>query len=147
VVHNVVKRCSAHAHLQAMIMRRAFHQLNARSSLARLRSGIRKASSENGPKSKPKPTDPIDIPTALWHQRLGPMTDFFSWFHRTQEKRPLTVQVWTSLTVYLCGDLLAQEIGGERYDSTRTLRMLAIGAVVSIPGYKWYHTHLQARTS
>lgn len=87
--------------------------------------------------TKPK-DDPIDIPTSLWHQRLGPVTSFFSWFHRTQQKRPLTVQVCTSLTVYLCGDLLAQEIGGEKYDSTRTLRMLTIGAVASIPGYKWY---------
>src|SRR4051812_35977550 len=41
---------------------------------------------------------PIDIPTLLWYQRLGPVTNFFSWFHRTQEKRPYTVQIATSLT-------------------------------------------------
>jgi len=40
--------------------------------------------------------------------------------------------------VYLFGDLLAQEIGGERYNPNRTLRMLTIGAVASIPGYKWF---------
>lgn len=138
-----------------MITRRAFHQLNARSPLARIpRRNTRTASSENGlknsnsspaesgPKSLPNSLkskdEPIDIPTSLWYQRLGPVTDFFTWFHRTQQKRPLTVQVCTSLTVYLCGDLLAQEIGGEKYDSTRTLRMLTIGAMASVPGYKWY---------
>jgi len=44
----------------------------------------------------------------------------------------------TSLTTYLIGDLLAQEIGGEPYDGVRTLRMLTIGGLASIPGYKWF---------
>ena len=158
-MHNVVKRCGPYEHtrLRAMTtLRRALLQLNARSSLSRLpgnlcpRNVIRKASSGPGGAQRSseaakngavKPKDePIDIPTSLWYQRLGPVTDFFSWFHRTQSKRPLTVQVCTSLTVYLCGDLLAQEIGGEKYDSRRTLRMLTIGAVASIPGYKWYNS-------
>ncbi len=83
------------------------------------------------------PTTPIDIPSNLWYHRLGPVTDFFRWFHRTQQKRPYTVQVTTSLTVYFFGDILAQDIGGEPYDPKRTLRMLTIGAIASIPGYKW----------
>lgn len=120
-VHDAVERCS---HTMT-VLRRAL-QLNARKAF---RLPHRNVSS--------KKDEPIDIPTSLWHQRLGPVTSFFTWFHRTQQKRPLTVQVCTSLTVYLCGDLLAQEIGGEKYDSTRTLRMLTIGAVASIPGYKW----------
>lgn len=116
-----------------------------------------KSSSPREPQSKPpsalhnaegpKPTQPenvsrtpVDIPGVLWYQRLGPVTNFFRWFHRTQSKRPYTVQVSTSLTVYLIGDLLAQDIGGERYDPKRTLRMLTIGAIASIPGYKWLCT-------
>lgn len=82
--------------------------------------------------------EPVDIPIQLWYHRLGPVSSFFSWFHRSQEKRPYTVQVCTTLITYLCGDLLAQDIGGELYDPTRTLRMLTIGALASIPGYKWY---------
>ena len=82
--------------------------------------------------------EPVDVPSALWYHRLGPVTDFFSWFHKTQKKRPLTVQVCTTLVTYLCGDILAQDIGGEPYNPLRTLRMLTIGAVASIPGYKWY---------
>ncbi|KIW10574.1 hypothetical protein PV08_11538 [Exophiala spinifera] len=82
--------------------------------------------------------DPVDIPIPLWYHRLGPVSTFFNWFHRSQMKRPYTVQLCTSLTTYLCGDLAAQEIGGESYDGTRTLRMLTIGAIASIPGYKWF---------
>jgi len=88
---------------------------------------------------QPNKGEPIDIPTPIaWYSRLGPVTTFFGWFHKTQQTRPLTVQLCTTSVVYLCGDLLAQEIGGELYDGQRTLRMLTIGAVASIPGYKWY---------
>jgi len=80
---------------------------------------------------------PVDIPIPLWYHRLGPISHFFSWFHRTQVKRPLTVQLCTTLITYLCGDILAQEIGGEPYDPWRTLRMLTIGGLASLPGYKW----------
>lgn len=81
--------------------------------------------------------EPVDIPIQLWYHRLGPVSTFFRWFHRTQEKRPHAVQVSMTLITYLCGDLSAQEIGGEPYDGKRTLRMLTIGAIASIPGYKW----------
>lgn len=80
---------------------------------------------------------PVDIPTALWYNRLGPVSDFFSWFHKKQVKRPLTVQLCTTLTTYFLGDILAQTIGGEEYDPLRTLRMLTIGGLASLPGYKW----------
>ena len=86
-------------------------------------------------------TEPVDIPIQLWYHRLGPVSTFFSWFHRMQMKRPYAVQVGTTLTTYFCGDILAQDIGGEPYDGTRTLRMLTIGAIASIPGYKWYVTN------
>ena len=81
--------------------------------------------------------EPIDIPSPAWHRRLGPVTKFFGWFHGTQQKRPLTVQLCTTTFIYLLGDLCAQDIGGEEYDGNRTLRMLTIGAVASIPGYRW----------
>lgn len=100
---------------------------------------------------QPPKDEPIDIPTqSSWYHRLGPVTSFFGWFHRTQQKRPLTVQLCTTTVVYLCGDLCAQEIGGELYDGQRTLRMLAIGAAASIPGYKWYdqgQTHREPNTN
>lgn len=81
--------------------------------------------------------EPVDIPIQLWYHRLGPVSTFFNWFHKTQLKRPYTVQLCTTLTTYLAGDLLAQDLGGERYDGTRTLRMLCIGAIAAVPGYKW----------
>jgi len=79
----------------------------------------------------------IDVPSPLWFHRLGPLKDFFSGFSRLQRRRPLTMTLGTSLTTYLFGDLIAQEIGGEPYDVTRTLRMLTVGGLASIPGYKW----------
>lgn len=104
-------------------------------NISRTHRGLRRhQSSQQPPKG-----EPIDIPVQVsWYRRLGPVTSFFGWFHKTQQKRPLTVQLCTSTIVYLCGDLCAQEIGGEVYDGQRTLRMLTIGAVASIPGYKWY---------
>jgi len=86
----------------------------------------------------PKASIFIDVPSPLWYHRLGPVKDFFSWFSRAQRKRPLTITLFTSLTTYLLGDLLAQEIGREKYDYHRTLRMLAIGLLASVPGYKWF---------
>lgn len=80
----------------------------------------------------------VDVPSPLWYYRLGPVKDFVSWFSRMQRRRPLAVALGTSLTTYLCGDLLAQEIGREDYDGYRTLRMLSIGAIASIPGYRWF---------
>jgi hypothetical protein len=79
----------------------------------------------------------IDVPSPLWYHRLGPLKDFFSGFSRAQRRRPLTMSVATSLITYLLGDLIAQEIGGEEYDAGRTVRMLVVGGLASIPGYKW----------
>jgi hypothetical protein len=102
------------------------------------RKGVR--FQHNGPRPVPEvapKVTPIDIPTVFWYHRLGPVTNFFGWFHRTQTKRPYTVQLGTSVAIYLFGDLAAQEVGGEQYDGYRTLRMMTIGALGSIPGYRW----------
>lgn len=79
----------------------------------------------------------IDVPSPLWYHRLGPVRDFFSWFSRIQRRKPLATAAGTSITTYLCGDLVAQEVGGEPYDGTRTLRMITVGTMASVPGYKW----------
>lgn len=79
----------------------------------------------------------IEIPSQLWYYRLGPVKDFLGWLSRMQRVRPRTTTLATSLTTYFCGDIIAQEIGGEPYDGFRTMRMLTIGALASIPGYKW----------
>ena len=87
----------------------------------------------------PKPTDnsPPPFPLPLW-QRLGPVSDAFNAYGRTQRKRPWATQVATSLIIYLCGDLAAQKIGGEDYSPWRTVRHLTIGAICSIPAYSWF---------
>jgi hypothetical protein len=89
------------------------------------------------PHSK-EPSLIIDVPSPMWYYRFDTIKNFFSWFTRMQRRRPLGVAVGTSVTTYFCGDVLAQEISGEPYDWQRTARMLSIGGVASIPGYKWF---------
>ena len=147
------------------ILQRASFKLGPKSPWLRFprsrhHHGQRNSSTSSSPKDSPKKQpphssneasseasngEPIDIPIQLWYHRLGAVSTFFNWFHRTQERRPYTVQVCTTLTTYLCGDLLAQDIGGEPYDPRRTLRMLTIGALDSIPGYKWYVKKVDAQ--
>lgn len=72
----------------------------------------------------------------IW-ERLGPLSEVFGAYARSQKKRPWATSVATSLIGYLCGDLLAQKIDGESYDPLRTLRHLTIGGICSIPAYSW----------
>jgi hypothetical protein len=67
-------------------------------------------------------------------------------------RRPHTVQVISTLIIYLIGDLTAQSIApspqeqketddGRRmstYDPYRTLRALLIGGLAAVPGYHWF---------
>lgn len=76
-------------------------------------------------------------PQPFW-ERLGPLSEAFGAYARTQRRRPWATQIGTSLVVYLCGDLVAQKIDGEAYDPSRTLRHLTIGAICSIPAYSWW---------
>ncbi|KAK4239006.1 hypothetical protein C8A03DRAFT_43312 [Achaetomium macrosporum] len=81
---------------------------------------------------------PNNVPTLNFWQRLGPLTRAAQAYARAQRKRPYTTQVCTSLFIYLCSDISAQSMGGKDYDPTRTARSLLIGAVSSIPSYKWF---------
>ena len=75
-------------------------------------------------------------PRPIW-ERLGPLSEIFAGYSRAQRDRPWATQFGTSLVVYLCGDLTAQYIDGEKYNPFRTLRHLTIGGVCSIPAYTW----------
>lgn len=96
--------------------------------------------------------------------KAGPVGKFGRWYARVQERKPYTTQFWSSIVIYLCGDLSAQMLfpsevpapvtsdaeGGDAvvqgdgatvsagYDPLRTLRHLCVGAGSSIPSYKWY---------
>ncbi|KAJ9293742.1 hypothetical protein DTO217A2_9264 [Paecilomyces variotii] len=94
---------------------------------------------------------------------LGRLGDAYS---RAQHRRPYVTQLCSSLVVYLIGDLSAQFMfpsddkkgateetksdagaseeeqkaeggSGGGYDPLRTLRHLTVGAISSIPSYKW----------
>lgn len=91
----------------------------------------------------------------------GPVGKFGRWYARAQERKPYATQIWSSIIIYLCGDLSAQILfpsevpapakedadadGSEDnsetvpagYDPYRTLRHLCVGVGSSIPSYKW----------
>ena len=73
----------------------------------------------------------------LW-QRLGPLTRLAQAYARSQRRRPYVTQVCSSLVVYFCADISAQNISGKDYDPARTGRALVIGGLSSIPSYEWY---------
>ncbi|KAJ8070804.1 hypothetical protein OCU04_001166 [Sclerotinia nivalis] len=81
---------------------------------------------------------PATIATLPLWQRLGPLTQSFQAYGRSQRKRPYTTQFCTSLVIYFLGDLSAQSICGDDYDWKRTLRALVISMGSSIPSYKWF---------
>ena len=88
-----------------------------------------------------KDNSPPPFPLPLW-QRLGPVSDAFNAYGRTQKKRPWATQLASSLVIYLCGDLTAQKTGGEDYSPWRTVRHLTVGAISSIPAYSWYEIRI-----
>ncbi|KAF7517366.1 hypothetical protein PCG10_001283 [Penicillium crustosum] len=96
--------------------------------------------------------------------KAGPVGKFGRWYARVQDRKPYATQFWSSIVIYLCGDLSAQmlfpsevpapaksdakdgdgAVQGDGatvsagYDPLRTLRHLCVGAGSSIPSYKWF---------
>jgi hypothetical protein len=97
--------------------------------------------------------------------KAGPLGRLGRWYSRVQERKPYTTQFYSSIVIYLCGDLSAQlmfpseapppaktaekdnkateneeekEVSrGVGYDPWRTVRHLIVGAGSSIPSYNW----------
>lgn len=98
--------------------------------------------------------------------KASPVGQLGRWYTRVQERKPFATQLYSSIIVYLCGDLSAQFLfpseaapppkteqddgttttqskgEGEKerrggYDPWRTVRHLIVGAGSSIPSYNW----------
>ena len=97
--------------------------------------------------------------------KAGPLGRLGKWYSRVQERKPYATQFYSSIVIYLCGDLSAQlmfpseasppaksaerdnkaaedeekqEVSrGGGYDPWRTVRHLIVGATSSIPSYNW----------
>lgn len=99
--------------------------------------------------------------------KASPVGRLGRWYTRVQERKPYATQLYSSIIIYLCGDLSAQmlfpseaqapaksdqadsrvsaqsnnEDGKEAsrgvYDPWRTVRHLIVGAGSSIPSYNW----------
>ncbi|OCL04792.1 hypothetical protein AOQ84DRAFT_300154 [Glonium stellatum] len=110
----------------------------------------------------PTPT-PKTIPGPSWLW-LEPFSTPFRAYGRAQQRRPYVTQFFSTLIIYLLGDLSAQRIspsyistttnivsehnntmessieyeGKQHYDPSRTMRALLIGGISSIPSYRWF---------
>ncbi len=81
-------------------------------------------------------TSDVGFPWRVWN-RLRPPYKIVKAYGKAQEKRPYMTQVGSLVTIWCCGDILAQSLEDEDYDLWRTLRHMSIGCIVSIPSYKW----------
>lgn len=127
-----------HGHLnrphQITITKRQQQHTNSKPGADRERTLSREQEDGGAGTSIPVPATVAVVP--IW-QRLGPLSSAFSAYGRSQRKRPLLTQFLTSLVIYFCGDLAAQQISGEEYDAKRTVKALVISTGSSIPSYKW----------
>ena len=75
---------------------------------------------------------------------LSPLLVPFQMYGRAHRRLPLTVQALSTTVIYFCGDLSAQAIAtsgfqeGSGYEVERAVRSVIIGAIMSIPGYKYF---------
>lgn len=127
------RRCFERSHL--LFLSPAKRRLTS-STKFKINSGKDKEVSDNSEKIIPIPNAETSL-SLVW-RRLGPVREALQSYGRIQKRRPYATQVISAIVIYLCGDLSAQYIGGEAYDSKRTARNVVIGAICSIPAYKWY---------
>ena len=102
-------------------------------------SSAENISSQRSLKEEDKPAPlvaKISPRRSIW-QHVSPRVIAKS-YARAQEKRPYTTQICSTITIWCCGDLLAQRIEGEGYNPWKTLRNIVIGCSAAIPNYKWY---------
>jgi protein Mpv17 len=143
-------RCVALRKCETMIPRSAAGRTcSGRRTLQRYRPCVfNRLESTNARSSKVHLPDPayksIPGPIWIWTQPLNSYT-------RMHSRRPYTVQLISTLIIYLIGDLTAQSIAPSSpiasfdsepqppsYDPLRTLRALTIGGLAAIPGYHWF---------
>jgi protein Mpv17 len=100
---------------------------------------------ESADLSKSTAAKSIPGPVWLWSEPLNSYT-------RMHSRRPHTVQLVSTLIIYLIGDLTAQSLAptpqeddedgnGKKvvpYDPYRTMRALLIGGLAAVPGYHWF---------
>ena len=83
-----------------------------------------------------KQQEKLTTSSSLW-RRLSPLHKVFGAYSRAQKERPWVTQVCSVTTIWCCGDLVAQRIGGDDYNPWRTLRHVTIGFIVAIPTHIW----------
>lgn len=116
------------------------------------------AQAQKASASAPSAPQTIPIPANYW---LQPFQTTLRHYTLMNQRRPYVTQFFSTLTIWLIGDLLSQYItsspppsetkdGDEpakdekvttfrnAYDPKRTARALIIGGIISIPSYRWF---------
>ncbi|KAH8900127.1 Mpv17/PMP22 family protein [Thozetella sp. PMI_491] len=123
-------------------LRRHAPTLRSRAQQAQRRAQSTKNDTDHATSKTPPAEEQIpvanNVPTLPFWQRLGPLTRAAEAYARAQRKRPLTTQLCSSMVIFFAGDIAAQNMGGRDYDPLRTGRAVLIGAISSIPSYKWF---------
>ncbi|KAK5743462.1 hypothetical protein LTR17_002637 [Elasticomyces elasticus] len=86
-----------------------------------------------------------NTPSPGWAYYMTPLASPFRAYSAMQSRRPILVQLESTLIIYWIGDLSAQAMGsggfseeGSRYEPIRGLRALVIAGICSVPIYKWF---------
>ncbi|KAK8205819.1 Mpv17/PMP22 family protein [Phyllosticta capitalensis] len=84
----------------------------------------------------------VKVPAAPAWVWLEPAMRPLRFFEKAQARRPLVVQLISSICIWFLGDLSAQTISSteenDSYDPVRAIRAVVIGGIFSIPSYKWF---------
>ena len=116
------------------------------------RSTRRSKSSQSSskPPETTKPTNHPTTKTTLTNSTLFRiLTSPLRLYNQCQNRRPYVTQFFTSITIYLLGDVSSQYVRrplspspapsfASTYDPTRSLRNMLIGGLASIPSYCWF---------
>ncbi|TKA44499.1 hypothetical protein B0A54_05244 [Friedmanniomyces endolithicus] len=115
------------------------HQLTRRNILHRHQQTRLDSTKQQPPPNTSSPPPPS------WAYYTTPLASPFRAYSAMQSRRPLLVQLESTLIIYWIGDLSAQAVGsagfsepGSRYEPIRGLRALVIAGICSVPVYKWF---------
>ncbi|KAK5689517.1 hypothetical protein LTR97_012857 [Elasticomyces elasticus] len=120
---------------------RQLHQ-NAQRNIFRRHQQTRAESTKQQGPSKGSTNN---TPPPGWAYYMTPLASPFRAYSAMQSRRPILVQLESTLIIYWIGDLSAQAMGsggfseeGSRYEPIRGLRALVIAGICSVPVYKWF---------
>ncbi|TKA74073.1 hypothetical protein B0A55_05233 [Friedmanniomyces simplex] len=124
---------------------RRLHQTAHRNILHRHHQTRLNSTKQQQQQQQTSPHNASSPPPPSWAYFTTPLASPFRAYSAMQARRPLLVQLESTLIIHWLGDLSAQAVGsrafsdpGTRYEPIRGLRGLLIAGICSLPVYKWF---------